>query len=148
VIPRTVFDTNTVISALLFQNGRLAWLRSHWQSGECIPLASRETVAELMRVLAYPKFRLVIDDHLELLSSYLPCCEIVDGTNTSAVFCRNDADQKFLDLAERGRADLLITGDADLLSLKDQVSFVIETPASYRDRIVQQSPLEGSHLQG
>ncbi len=28
---RVVFDTNTVISALLFR-GRMAWLVAHWQS--------------------------------------------------------------------------------------------------------------------
>ncbi len=48
---RVVFDTTTVVSALLFANGRLAWLRRHWREGECVPLLSAATAAELTRVL-------------------------------------------------------------------------------------------------
>ena len=140
---RVVFDTNTVVSALLFANGRLAWLRSHWRSGRCTPLASRETVAELTRVFAYPKFCLSAEDRLELLAEYLPFCEIVETVSESTVLCRDAADQKFLDLVESGKADLLITGDADLLVLVNQVSFAIETPASYRDRIGQNADNAG-----
>jgi len=54
---RAVFDTNVVISAVDFRR-RLAWLRQAWASGTVIPVVYREAVAELLRVLAYPKFRL------------------------------------------------------------------------------------------
>jgi predicted nucleic acid-binding protein len=53
---RVVLDTNTVLSALLFVNGRLVPLRAAWQSGELTPLLCAQTVEELLRVLAYPKF--------------------------------------------------------------------------------------------
>jgi len=69
---RVVFDTATVVSALLFEEGRLAWLRQHWQEGGCVPLISRTTAAELTRVLAYPKFQLTSDDRREILAGYLP----------------------------------------------------------------------------
>ena len=55
---RAVCDTNTVVSALLFQQGRLSWLRGAWSAGTVVPLVCRETVEELLRVLAYPKFGL------------------------------------------------------------------------------------------
>ncbi len=42
-----VFDTTTVVSALLFADGRLAWLRSHWQGSDCVRLISAVTVSEL-----------------------------------------------------------------------------------------------------
>jgi len=54
---RVVFDTNTVISALLF-GGSLGWLVAHWQNELVTPLVSRETAQELLRVLGYPKFGL------------------------------------------------------------------------------------------
>jgi predicted nucleic acid-binding protein len=73
-----VFDTNTVLSALLFANGRLAWLREHWRVGDCVPLLSRETAAELSRVLAYPKFQLSANDRHELMADFLPYCEVVE----------------------------------------------------------------------
>ena len=56
--PRVVLDTNCLISALLFSKGQLSWLRHAWQNGRCIPLVSRATIEELLRVLAYPKFKL------------------------------------------------------------------------------------------
>jgi predicted nucleic acid-binding protein len=44
-------------------------------------------------------------------------------------------DQLFLDLAQSGKADLLVTGDDDLLALAGQMAFLIETPETYRRRI-------------
>ena len=55
---RVVLDTNTVLSAILFPKGRLAWFREMWEAGRITPMVNRATVQELIRVLAYPKFRL------------------------------------------------------------------------------------------
>lgn len=76
---RVVFDRTTVVSALLFRNGRLTWLRQHWRQSGCVPLMSRTTAAELMRVLGYPKFALTTDDRRELLAEYLPYCEVIES---------------------------------------------------------------------
>jgi putative PIN family toxin of toxin-antitoxin system len=133
---RIVFDTNTVLSALLFANGRLSWLRQHWRAEGCVSLLSRETAAELTRVLAYPKFRLSLDDRHELLAEYLPHCVVVEVTKKCAVVCRDTNDQPFLDLAQSGKADLLISGDRDLLALAGKTSFGIEAPEAYRNRIL------------
>jgi predicted nucleic acid-binding protein len=48
------------------------------------------------------------------------------------VLCRDPKDQAFLDLAENGKADLLVTGDDDLLVLAGQTAFVVESPEAYR----------------
>jgi putative PIN family toxin of toxin-antitoxin system len=133
---RVVFDTTTVVSALLFANGRLAWLRQHWREGGCTLLISRTTIAELTRVLGYPKFRLSQEERRELLSDYLPFCEVIDTIETCPVSCRDGNDQPFLDLAQSGKADLLISGDQDLLALTGQTTFHIETPEAYRRRIM------------
>ena len=131
---RVVFDTNTVISALLFSQGRLAWLRQHWFQRTCVPLLSAATAAELHRVLTYPKFALTPADRLELLGDYLPYCEIIEASTPCPVQCRDPKDQPFLDLAESGHADVLVTGDGDLLSVCDQTRFTIETADTYRQR--------------
>jgi uncharacterized protein len=132
VSPRVVFDTNTVVSALLFTGGRLAWLRPHWRDGRCVPLISRATAAELARVLTYPKFRLTENDRLELLGDYLPYCERIEAVSRCGILCRDESDQPFLDLADSGNADVLVTGDDDLLSLAGTTRFKIETPGAYR----------------
>ena len=55
---RVVLDTNVLVSALLFEGGRLAWIRQSWQSGRIQPVLAEPTARELLRVLAYPKFQL------------------------------------------------------------------------------------------
>ncbi|MBB6145488.1 putative PIN family toxin of toxin-antitoxin system [Silvibacterium bohemicum] len=160
--PRVVFDTTTVISALLFRSGKLSWLRDHWRENACVPLLSRDTAAELTRVLAYPKFHLLPEltrvlaypkfhllpeltrvlaypkfhllpeDRHELLAEYLPCCKIVDVRKTCPVLCRDAKDQPFLDLAQSGKADILASGDRDLLVLAGRTPFSILMAEEYR----------------
>lgn len=114
-----VIDTNLVLSALVFAQGRLTPLRGAWQNQRIVPLVSHATVAELMRVLAYPKFKLTPDEQQELLADYLPCCETVriPDPPPSTPACRDVFDVPFLQLAVAGKADALITGDQDLLTL-------------------------------
>jgi uncharacterized protein len=130
-----VFDTTTVVSALVFANRRLSWLIQHWQEGGCTPLICPATATELTRVLLYPKFRLSLDDRRELLAHYLPYCEIVEQVTRCPQICRDEKDQPFLDLAQSGRAELLVSGDNDLLAMAGQTTFLIETPEAYRLRI-------------
>jgi putative PIN family toxin of toxin-antitoxin system len=139
-IRRVVFDTNVVLSALLFPNGRLAWLREHWREGGAVPLISSATARELARVLAYPKFRLSEQYSIELLALYLPYCESVDLESLGAaekcpIACRDAKDQPFLDLAQAGKAHVLVSGDEDLLALAGQTEFVVESPEDYRRRV-------------
>ena len=49
---RAVLDTNVLLSALLFANSRLSWLRPCWQRDALIPVVAKPTVRELLRVLA------------------------------------------------------------------------------------------------
>ena len=130
--PRVVFDTNTVVSALLFRVGRLAWLRLHWAEGGCVPLISHETAGEMTRVLGYPKFQLSIEDRRELLAECLPYCEIVPVQDRCPAVCRDTKDQMFLDLAQSGNADVLVSGDRDLLELAGETVFRIQAPEVYR----------------
>jgi len=119
--PRVVLDTNLVLSALVFANGRLAALRHAWQGAHCVPLVSKATAAELIRVLAYPKFKLNDEAQQELLADYLPWCVTVRIPNPppATPACRDPLDQPFLQLAIAGKADCLVSGDQDVLSLAD-----------------------------
>jgi len=131
---RVVFDTNVVLSALVFQAGDLAWLRGHWAGSHVRALASAESVGELIRVLAYPKFKLAPAQIQELLADYLPHVEVVRAAAAKAARCRDPEDQKFVDLALAAKADVLVTGDRDLLAMRGAVPFAIETPADYHRR--------------
>ncbi|MFZ2629926.1 MAG: putative toxin-antitoxin system toxin component, PIN family, partial [Rugosibacter sp.] len=117
--PRVVIDTNLVLSALVFAQGRLAPLRHAWQGARCQPLVSIVTAAELVRVLAYPKSKLAAEDQQELLADYLPYCLTVrmPAKPPATPACRDPFDLPFLQLAIAGKAEYLVTGDQDLLSL-------------------------------
>lgn len=121
-IPRVVIDTNLVLSALVFAQGRLSPLRLAWQGAQCQPLLSSVTAAELIRVLAYPKFKLTTADQQELLADYLPYCTTVrmPAQPPAPPDCRDKFDLPFLQLAVAGKADYLVTGDQDLLALAGQ----------------------------
>jgi uncharacterized protein len=129
-----MFDTATVVSALLFEKGRLSWLRRHWAEGGCLPLLSRATAKELARVFSYPKFELSAQGCEEILSEYLAYCETVRRVSGYPIVCRDPAAQPFLDLAHSARAEVLVTGDKDLLALAGRTRFAIQTPAAYRQR--------------
>ncbi|MGE0256335.1 MAG: putative toxin-antitoxin system toxin component, PIN family [Alphaproteobacteria bacterium] len=136
--PRVVLDTNVLLSALLFRAGALAWLRHSWQSGTILPLASHDTAAELVAVLAYPKFRLTAREREELLGDYLPWCETVRVPAGIAVpDCRDPFDRPFLEIALAGKADVLLTGDRDQLALAAVFAVPILTPAAFRGRLEQ-----------
>ncbi len=135
--PRLVLDTSVLLSALLFPAGTVSWVRAAWRAGRIRPLASRDTTAELLRVLAYPKFGLTAGERQDLLDEYLPCCETVaiPDPPPSVPECRDPFDRPFLELALAGRADALATGDADLLALADSFAVPILTPAALRERL-------------
>lgn len=132
---RAVFDTNVVLSALLF-GGRLAWLRRAWATGAVTPIVCRETVAELLRVLAYPKFRLTPADRDALLADYLPFAETATlpvPPPDLPLACRDRDDVVFLHLAIATGADLLVSGDKDLTVLAGATN--VASPATLRERL-------------
>lgn len=135
--PRVVIDTNLVLSALVFAQGRVVILREAWQDHRIKPLVSKTTAAELIRVLAYPKFKLSVQEQQELLGDYLPYCEVitipVPAPHTPA--CRDKLDVPFLQLAIAGRADVVVTGDQDLLTLADAFEIPIVAAGQFLEAL-------------
>lgn len=119
---RVVLDTNIVLSALVFSGGRAGAVRQAWQRGLVLPLASTVTVQELRRVLGYPKFKLSRQEQEELLADYLPYVEVVQlvAPLPEVPNCRDPLDVPFLQLAVVGRAQVLVSGDQDVLTLADE----------------------------
>ena len=117
---RVVLDTNCIVSALLFSKHRMSWLRQCWQSGGIVPLVSKATVTELLDVFNYPKFKLDKAEQTLLLADFLPYAQTVTGFKTPAGLpeLRDPADRMFLILAVAGKADAVVTGDKDLLAVK------------------------------
>lgn len=131
---RVVFDTNVVLSALVFSDGVMGRIRRSWQSGSVTPLTCTPTASELIRALSYPKFSLTEAEQRELLSDFLPWCEVValPSPLPKVPAYRDRHDVPFLHLAVAGKAHLLVTGDAHLLALDAKVPFSIVMPADFR----------------
>jgi putative PIN family toxin of toxin-antitoxin system len=113
-----VLDTNVLISALLF-DGPPAQLVSAWQSSRFRPVVSAPILEEYYRVLAYPKFALTVEEiHVLIEEIFLPYAETVRVKNTFAKVGRDPDDAKFVECALSGNVPWVVSGDADLLELR------------------------------
>ncbi len=138
---RIVHDTNVLVSALIFTSRSLTWMPPLWESGAITPLISRDTVAELHRVFLYAHFNLSDSERRNLLSDYQPWCEtVIVPDNLEVPECRDPFDIPFLELALAGRADALVTGDLDLLSLAPVFAVPIITPSELRELTANRAP--------
>ena len=118
-IRRVVLDTNVFISALLFE-GQASTLVELWKQTKIIPLVSPETMKEIIRVLAYPKFDLREEEIKSIINEdILPYVETVKITRRIKGICSDAADDIFLTCAVNGKAEAIISGDIHLLSLKE-----------------------------
>ena len=133
-VRRAVIDTNVVVSAFVFRAGTLAWLREAIINGKIIPLVSDKTLAELVRVLGYPRLGLSAEDRENILVHYMEHAEAVRNPRTRARLpkCRDPHDEMFIRLAYVADAEVIITGDADLLILATDSSIPILTPVAFR----------------
>lgn len=133
---RIVIDTNVLVSVMAFPLGATAWLRAAWETGVIIPLVSGHTIAELRRVLRYPRFRLTEEGIKAEMEGYRRWCETVAIADPPAVpDCRDPSDRIFLELAQFAQASALITGDDDLLALAPVFPIPIITPGDLRSRL-------------
>lgn len=140
---RVVLDTNVVVSALVFGGGPPARIRRGWQEGSFVPLASAETAQELVRVLAYPKFKLSAAEQDHLLADYIPSVQVVriPASLPRVPACRDPFDVALLHLAVAGKAQALVSGDKDLLALDGARGLcAVMTPDAFCQRVLGGSP--------
>ena len=131
---RIVIDTNTIISAMLIENSlpQKAFYLS-FSIGDV--LSSNETLQELKSVFLRKKFKKCIDDELKnrmisLMRLHSEVIEVFERINV----CRDQKDNKFLELAISGQADYIISGDNDLLVLNPFQEIQILTPKKFLER--------------
>jgi len=127
---RLVLDTNVVLSGLLFpwSTASHALLKAQQAS----LLASDATLLELVEVFGRARFDRYLEAALQqrLLAEYMRACERIEVFHSIRA-CRDPKDDMFLQLAVDGRADAIVTGDADLLALHPFRGIAILTPADY-----------------
>jgi putative PIN family toxin of toxin-antitoxin system len=132
-LDRLVIDTNVVVSAILFPGSVPA--RALLKAQQHMVLASDATKLELLEVLKRDRFDAYIERNVRegLAAEFVNACKHVD-IPTPIRACRDPRDDKFLELAVHGHADLLVTGDDDLLILDPFQGVQILTPADFLAR--------------
>jgi putative PIN family toxin of toxin-antitoxin system len=133
-VERVVIDTNVLVSRLLRIDsvpGQAVGKALH----RAAVLVSHETMTELADVLAQAKFDryVTIEQRLQFIRLIANTAEFVPIIH-SIRECRDPNDDKFLDVALNGRADTIITGDADLLRMHPWRGMAIASPAKYLKR--------------
>lgn len=113
---RLVVDTNLWISFLI--SNRLDELTQLIAASKITILFSVELVEEILEVAERPKMRkyFPLNDIYALLLMIDIYGEIVE-VKSNTMICRDETDNFLLNLAIDGKADYLITGDDDLLTL-------------------------------
>lgn len=132
---RAVLDTNVLISALLFA-GPPSRLVPAWQAARFTPVLSADIFDEYLRVLAYPKFDLASSEIRGLLEEVLlPYVETVRVPAASVKQLRDPDDAKFINCALAADVRWLVSGDADLLVLRQIESVQIVSVVAFLDRL-------------
>lgn len=128
---RVVLDTNILISQLLKPDSAPGRAFAHAIDNGRL-LLSPDTLAELADVLGRPKFDRYVSvaDRRRFIELVGNVAEIVHTTRTIRA-CRDPRDDKFLELAASGDADMIVTGDGDLLALDPFHGIAIMTPARF-----------------
>jgi putative PIN family toxin of toxin-antitoxin system len=130
-----VFDTNVLVSAALLATSKPS-LAVRWAAANDLILASAATLSELVSTMERSKF--------DRYASRASRREFVAFVHANVQFvrirrsvqaCRDPNDDKFLDVAVNGGADVLITGDADLLALNPYEGIPIITAVDYLAKV-------------
>ncbi|HME20735.1 MAG TPA: putative toxin-antitoxin system toxin component, PIN family [Acetobacteraceae bacterium] len=117
---RAVIDTNVLLSGLLWRGAPHALL-AQVRANALTLIISPALLAELGEVIRRPKFQTILSrshtDADRMLSDVRRLAEIVDPPSLPAPVSRDPDDDAVLALAVASQADLIISGDADLLTL-------------------------------
>jgi putative PIN family toxin of toxin-antitoxin system len=129
--PRVIIDTGVMVSRILRPDPVPAQAVALAERKTAL-IVSEETLAELIAVLTRPKFAKFVDmtDVKDIVEAYAGLAEIVP-VSAHVTVCRDPDDNKFLALAMTAGADMIVTGDDDLLALHRFEQTKIITPRDF-----------------
>ncbi len=113
---RVVFDTNIYISALAIPGSQAEQALSRILEGADTLLISKAILDELLSILAR-KFSHDPEELSQVAVIVTDMTEVVKPKGRVKVF-KDDPDNRVLECAEAGRADAIVTGDQEMLRLK------------------------------
>ena len=119
---RIVMDTNVLVSAILSSHGKCALILNYVIEGFVINFISPEILYELENVLRRPKFaRVLLPNDITNYVDLIKKVSRIVIPNIRVAICRDPDDDKFLEVAHDACAQIIVTGDPDLLGLRNNV---------------------------
>jgi uncharacterized protein len=135
---RLVLDTNVVVAGLLW-NGPPRQLMGFANTAMPRLFTSPVLLQELARVLAYPKFANRIESSgftvENLLKIYMTIVSVVIPDSVPRAVQRDADDDQVIAAAIAAQADMIVTGDDDLLSLRNYHGIPIVTAREAIERL-------------
>lgn len=117
---RAVIDTNVLVSAVILPTSHVGAVILYMGMGAFTPLYCVEMLEELTNVLARPRIRKKYDISPQYIRNVLDLIllrgQLIEPSERVTV-CRDPKDDIFLSAALAGAADVLVSGDEDLLAL-------------------------------
>ncbi|MFH1178034.1 MAG: putative toxin-antitoxin system toxin component, PIN family [Acidobacteriota bacterium] len=132
---RAVFDTNVIVAGLVAEGLCHEVLETHLPDHAAV--LSQVMWDELVETL-FKKFELTPDD-LPWLHLYHRHATWVEARPLRGKILRDPDDDWVLSAAAAGRADAIVTGDADLLALGTFQGIAILTPRQFLERLSRSS---------
>lgn len=136
---RVVLDTNVYISGTILARGVPFEILEAWRNHQYILVTSEAIIAEIERVLRYPRirdrYRITETDIARLITSLRADALIVPDCNIANGICSDPDDDKFLSCAAIAQADHIVTGDPDLLVVERYQMTTILKPQAFLIRI-------------
>jgi putative PIN family toxin of toxin-antitoxin system len=133
---RVVLDTNTVISGL-FWRGRPFEVLELMRSGKIKVYTSEAIREELLDVLQRPKFSqklaLLNSSAQEVVNRFISWVEVIEVGEVAKVVASDPDDDQIIACAKLANADFIISGDADILNLKDEISIPVVNAGQFLD---------------
>src|SRR5919198_2790943 len=131
---RVVLDTNVIISATLIRGGNEDQILRAWRRGAFELVLSPSILEELGRALFYEKlrkFRWMTEEEISELLQTLAASSVVVPGRVKVGASRDPDDDKFLAAATEAEARFVVTGDRDLLNLKNYRGVRIVRPLPF-----------------
>jgi len=127
-----VLDTNLLVGYLLTQGKTITRIIDYWENGDIIVVVSPAIVEELAEVVQRPRLRqhMTVDPQV-IINLLLSDAIQTRGDLAFPGASRDPKDDKFLACAVEGEAAYLVSGDEDLLSLKQFRDVLIVSPADF-----------------
>ena len=131
---RAVVDTSVLVRAIIKRQGTVAPIISRLRESHFTLLYSAELLEELVEVLDRPRIRVkqrLTDEDIRAVLGVIRLRGEVVVPNRRVRLCRDPDDDKFLEVALAGKADVIVSGDDDLLVLDPFEGIPIVGPAAF-----------------